>query len=79
MILLLASVVIPLGLDLYLPVPEDNPQTSASVELGRKLFFDSRLSGDESVSCSSCHRPELAFSDGRPVAGAIRRTQRKEE
>jgi cytochrome c peroxidase len=68
MIPLLISVVIPFGLDMYMPVPEDNPLTSASIELGRKLFFDPRLSRDGSVSCSSCHRPELAFSDGRPVA-----------
>ena len=33
-------------------------------ELGRKLFFDKRLSLDNSISCASCHRPELAFTDG---------------
>ena len=35
---------IPLGLDLYLPVPEDNPITAEGIELGRRLFFDRRLS-----------------------------------
>lgn len=38
------------------------------VELGRKLFFDSRLSLDNSTSCASCHNPALGYSDGRPVA-----------
>ena len=38
---------IPLGLDLYLPVPEDNPLTKEKVELGRKLFFDPLLSRDQ--------------------------------
>ena len=46
------------------PVPEDNPQTPAKVELGRLLFYDTRLSKDNSVACASCHKPEFAFSDG---------------
>src|ERR1043166_531972 len=66
--LLAAAVIVPLGLDLYLPVPEDNPLTVEKIELGRRLFFDHRLSRDESLSCASCHDPERAFSDGRPVA-----------
>lgn len=69
--LLAASVVIPLGLDLYLPVPEDNPITVEKVDLGRRLFFDRRLSRDESIACSSCHDPERAFSDGRPVSVGV--------
>lgn len=65
---------IPLGLDLYMPVPEDNPVTAENVVLGRRLFSDSRLSRDGTVSCASCHDPQLAFSDGRPVAvGVFRR------
>lgn len=35
-------------------------------DLGRALFFDERLSGDNSISCASCHHPELAFTDGKP-------------
>ncbi|MEZ5669056.1 MAG: di-heme enzyme [Alphaproteobacteria bacterium] len=50
------------------PAPADNPTTPAKVELGRHLFFDSRLSGPGYMSCGTCHRPELGFSDGRPVA-----------
>jgi cytochrome c peroxidase len=65
------SIVIPLGLDLYMPVPEDNPITAEKVALGRQLFFDTRLSRDRSISCATCHRPNRAFSDGRPVAVGI--------
>jgi cytochrome c peroxidase len=44
--------------------PEENPLTTASVQLGKALFFDPRLSRDGSISCASCHLPQLAFSDG---------------
>ena len=71
LLLLAAAITIPLGLDLYLPVPEENPLTGAKIEQGRRLFFDRRLSRDGSVSCSSCHDPERAFSDGRPVAVGV--------
>lgn len=53
----------PEGLPLYMPVPEDNPLTSAKIALGRRLFFDPSLSSDRTVSCASCHRPEHAFAD----------------
>ena len=53
-------------------VPADNPMTPAKVELGRLLFHDTRLSGDGTVSCASCHRPELAYSDGRDRAVGVR-------
>jgi len=43
--------------------PADNPLTEASVTMGKALFFDKRLSRDGTVSCASCHFPELAFSD----------------
>ena len=61
----------PLGLDLYMPVPEENPMTIDSVELGRRLFHDRRLSRDGQVSCASCHDPARAFADGRPVAVGV--------
>src|SRR5687768_1910175 len=78
MFLLAAAIAIPLGLDLYLPVPEENPLTKESVEQGRRLFFDRRLSRDGSISCSSCHDPERAFSDGRAVAvGVFGRTGKR--
>ena len=53
------------------PAPPDNPLTPAKVALGARLFSDPRLSGDGRRSCASCHRPELAFSDGRPRARGL--------
>jgi cytochrome c peroxidase len=44
--------------------PPDNPQTAAKIELGKRLFFDTRLSLDRSSSCASCHSPEKAYADG---------------
>ena len=61
----------PLGLDLYMPVPPGNPLTLAKVALGRRLFFDKRLSLDGTVACATCHDPKLAFSDGRTVSRGI--------
>lgn len=49
-------------------VPEDNPMTVEKVELGRWLFYDTRLSGNQTQSCASCHVQELAFTDGLPVS-----------
>jgi len=69
--LLLAAIAIPLGLDLYLPAPDDNPLTAEKIAMGRRLFFDRRLSRDNSISCSSCHDPDRAFSDSRPIAVGI--------
>ena len=46
-------------------VPSDNPVTADKVEVGRRLFYDTRLSGNQTESCSSCHEQELAFTDGR--------------
>jgi cytochrome c peroxidase len=46
--------------------------TPERVRLGRWLFYDRRLSGDGSVSCSTCHRPEYAFSEPTPVSSGIR-------
>lgn len=68
---LLALIAIPLGLDLYLPVPETNLLTQEKVELGRQLFFDRRLSRDESISCATCHNPNRAFSTLLPVATGV--------
>jgi len=48
-------------------VPATNPMSAAKVELGRRLFYDKRLSGNRTFSCASCHRQELAFTDGRAV------------
>lgn len=60
----------PLGLP-DVPIPADNPPTAATIALGRKLFYDHRLSKDGSVACSSCHDPRAYFSDGKPVSIGI--------
>jgi cytochrome c peroxidase len=62
---------LPLGLDLYRPVPSDNRLTPAKIALGRRLFYDRRLSRDGSLSCAGCHDPKRAFTDGRVVAKGI--------
>lgn len=49
-------------------VPPDNPLTQEGVELGRHLFYDPILSADQSVSCSSCHLPHLAFTDAHTLS-----------
>ena len=52
--------------------PSDNPTTPAKVELGRRLFYDTRLSVNRSRSCASCHHQERAFTDGLRVSpGAL--------
>jgi cytochrome c peroxidase len=48
------------------PHPKDNAYSPARVELGRRLFFDPRLSGSNWISCGTCHNPGLAWGDGLP-------------
>jgi cytochrome c peroxidase len=62
----------PLGLP-PLSFPADNPYTAAKAELGRLLYFDKRLSADESVSCASCHDPKFAFTDGAATSTGIKK------
>jgi cytochrome c peroxidase len=50
------------------PIPGQNPQTPEKIELGKKLFFDRRLSGDGTMSCATCHDPEKAFTDGLAIS-----------
>src|SRR3954471_6398967 len=49
-------------------VPADNPMSTVKVALGRRLFYDTRLSGNGTYACASCHQQSLAFTDGRPRA-----------
>ncbi|MEM1069007.1 MAG: cytochrome c peroxidase [Planctomycetota bacterium] len=49
----------------------ENPPTPETVRLGRWLFFDKRLSSDNTVACASCHRPENGFSEPTPVSTGI--------
>jgi len=52
-------------------VPADNPMTVAKVELGRHLFYDTRLSADGSQSCASCHHQDKAFTDGQALSVGV--------
>lgn len=52
-------------------IPANNPMTVEGVALGRFLFYDERLSGDNGMSCASCHAASLAFSDGKAVSKGI--------
>ena len=61
----------PLGLEQHFFDPVDNPITSTKVLLGKQLFFDKRLSKDESVSCAVCHDPTQGFSNGKAVGDGV--------
>ncbi len=52
-------------------VPVDNPMTEEGIALGRMLFYDPILSSDSTLSCASCHRPELSFTDGRATSPGV--------
>ena len=69
--LLLFALKVPLGLDTHIPVPDDNPLNPETINLGRKLFFDKRLSKDNSIACATCHDPKRAFTDEHPRAKGI--------
>jgi cytochrome c peroxidase len=60
----------PLGLP-PVPIPVDNPPTVETIALGRKLFYDTRLSKDNTLSCASCHNPNIGFTDGRAIARGV--------
>jgi cytochrome c peroxidase len=53
------------------PIPAENPPTAHSIALGRKLFYEVKLSSDNALSCASCHSPDLHFSDGLPAAKGV--------
>ena len=48
--------------------PSDNAPNEGTISLGRKLFFDKRLSRDNTVSCATCHDPNHGFADPHPVS-----------
>ncbi len=62
----------PLGLP-PVSIPQDNPPTAETIALGRRLFYDPRLSVDSTIACASCHNPALAFSDGKQLPEGVRR------
>ena len=45
------------------PVPQENTQTAAKVQLGAQLYFDTRLSADGTISCATCHEPSTAWAN----------------
>ena len=61
---------VPLGLP-PVPVPADNPMTPEKVELGKMLYFDTRLSKDGTVSCATCHDPKMAWAEHEPTSKGI--------
>ena len=63
---------LPFGLpEQELNVPQDNPLMEEKVALGRQLFFDKRLSADETRACATCHIPARGFSDGQPLSSGL--------
>lgn len=54
-----------------MPIPADNPMTVEGVALGRKLFYEKKLSGDNTMACASCHAPANAFSDPNQYSEGI--------
>jgi cytochrome c peroxidase len=67
------TMTLPLGLQAGSAfIPEDNPLSESKIALGKKLYFDARLSADNTISCATCHAPDKGFSDGRPTSAGIR-------
>lgn len=64
------EVKVPLGLP-PLPIPADNPLTVEKIALGRALYFDTRLSKDNTISCATCHDPKMAWAENRPTSEGI--------
>ena len=66
------KMVLPLGLQADAAyVPENNTLAQAKIDLGRKLYFDGRLSKDGTISCATCHNPDKGFTDARPTSTGI--------
>lgn len=61
----------PLGLEPDFQIPKDNPLTEEKVQLGKRLFFDKRLSLDQRLSCATCHNPRHGFSNALPVSEGV--------
>ncbi len=54
------------------PVPSDNPQTPTKIALGAQLYFDPRLSADNTISCATCHDPSMAWANHNPTDTGIK-------
>jgi cytochrome c peroxidase len=53
------------------PIPPGNPQTTLKIQLGKQLYFDTRLSKDNTISCATCHDPAMGWSDAGPTSSGI--------
>jgi cytochrome c peroxidase len=60
----------PLGLP-AVPIPADNPPTAETISLGKRLYYDTALSVDRTVSCASCHDPQRGFADPRQFSVGV--------
>lgn len=56
-------------------IPADNPMTPEKIELGRKLFWDGRLSGNGTMGCVTCHQPDLGWGTAGPISFGYPGTQ----
>jgi cytochrome c peroxidase len=54
------------------PIPADNPQTPSKIGLGKQLYFDPRLSADNTISCATCHAPETGWANPHPTDTGIK-------
>ena len=73
-----ASALVPVSFDIGLPdwappplEPSTNRLNAAKAELGRRLFYDVRLSSTQTKSCATCHEQKLAFTDGLAVSPGV--------
>ena len=66
------SIPAPLGLP-PVPYPAHNPPTVETVSLGQRLYFDTSLSADKSISCATCHDPAFGFADPKPVSEGVQK------
>ncbi|MGA2631020.1 MAG: cytochrome c peroxidase [Terriglobia bacterium] len=64
------QIVAPLGLP-PVPIPADNPPTAETVALGRRLYYDTALSVDNTLSCGTCHDPKFGFGDGEQFSDGV--------
>jgi len=60
----------PLGLP-SIPIPVDNLPTAETIALGRRLFYDKKLSKDNSLACATCHNPQRGFADGLTISRGV--------
>jgi len=61
---------VPSGLP-AVPIPKDNQPSAAKIALGKQLYFDKRLSKDNTISCASCHDPQKGWSNGLPFGVGV--------